>query len=127
MATPAADRFETVAYVYSQTELALLLSLFETENIWVVPTAYHQVAAQWWMAVALGGIELRVHEADAEAAWALLATLERPVFKQRIFSDFRVVEWLLILGLFVTGFFVPPARIPAHFQIPLGRVEARSE
>jgi hypothetical protein len=120
-------RLETVAFVYRPTELALLLSLFEHEKIWVVPNHYHQIAAQWHLTVALGGVELCVHEADAEAARDLLASLDRTQTRRCIFSENRLVEWLLILGLFAVGFFMPPARIPAHFLVPQGRVEARAE
>jgi hypothetical protein len=115
--TPAADRLETVAVAYSQSQLSLLLSLFESEGIWVTAPSYQQIAVQWWMTVALGGVELRVHESQLEAALALLRGLEAPVPGKRIFSENRLVEWGLILGLFLTGFFVPPARIPAEFLL----------
>ena len=39
MSAPAPDRFETVACVYSPSDLALLLSLFESEDIFVLTTA----------------------------------------------------------------------------------------
>lgn len=119
------ERLETVAIVYSQSELALLLSLFEREKIWVTAPSYHQIAVQWWLTVALGGVQLRVHESEAEAARGLLGRLDRYVFRQRIFSENRLVEWSLILGLFLTGFFLPPARIPAHFLSAESRVVPR--
>jgi len=110
----AEDRFETVAFVYDQSQLALLLSLFESEGIWVVPTAYFHATAQWNLALALGGVELRVHEADAVAARALVARIDPILSPRPIFSDVRPLEILLILGLFLVSFFAPPARIPAH-------------
>ena len=106
--------FETVAIVYSQPQLALFLSLFEQERIWVVPISYGHVSAQWNLTLALGGVRLRVHPSDADAARELLAGLDRYAFSRRgLISDNRLVDILLIVGLFLVGFFAPPARIPA--------------
>jgi hypothetical protein len=115
--TSAPDRFEVVAVVYDQPQLALLLSLFESERIWVIPTSYYHVAAQWNLTVALGGVQLRVLERDAAAARRLLSEIDPSLSPRRIFSDNRLVEILLILGLFLVGYFAPPARIPAHFLL----------
>jgi hypothetical protein len=107
---------ETVAIVYSQPQLALFLSLLEQERIWVVPISYAHVSVQWSLTLALGGVQLRVHASDADAAWKLLAGLDRFEFSRRgLFSDNRLVDVFLIVGLFLVGFFVPPARIPAFF------------
>ena len=122
-----ADRFETVAFVYSQDELALLLSLFESEGIWVVPVAYQHAAVQWTVTVALGGVALRVREVDGDAARALLSTLDRAPSPRPVFSTHRLLEILLILGLFLVGFFAPPARIPAHFLIGANDAARREE
>ena len=110
----AEDRFETVAFVYDQSQLALLLSLFESQGIWIVPTTYHHATTQWNWTLALGGVELRVHEADGATARALLAGIDPALSPRPIFSDVRLLEILLILGLFLVSFFAPPARIPAH-------------
>lgn len=108
--------FETVAIVYSQPQLALFLSLFEQERIWVVPMSNFHVSVQWNLTLALGGVQLRVHPSDADAARKLLAGLDRFEFSRRgLFSDNRMVDILLIVGLFLVGFFAPPARIPALF------------
>ena len=121
--TSAPDRFEVVAIVYDQPQLALLLALFESEGIWVVPTSYHHVTAQWNLTFGLGGVQLRVLESDAAAARSLLSTIDPRLSPRSIFSDNRLVEILLILGLFLVGFFAPPARIPAHFLLD-GRTAA---
>lgn len=119
------DRFETVACVYSQPQLALLLSRFEHEGIGVAPVGYHHATAQWSITLALGGIALRVHESDADAARCLLATLDPTPVHQPIFSDNRWLEIVLILGLFLMGFFAPPARLPAHFLLDGRAIVAR--
>ena len=123
----AEDRFETVAFVYDQSQLALLLSLFEQARIWVVPTAYHHAAVNWSITVALGGIALRVRLEDAEAARTLLAQIDRTLSPRPIFSDIRLLEILLVLGLFLVGLFAPPARIPAHFLLEARGTAAREE
>ena len=119
------EPLQTVAIAYSQTQLALLLSRLENEGIWVAPASYHQIAAQWWMTVALGGVAVQVREFDAETARTLLSSLEPYAFRERIFSAYRPVELVLIAGLFVTGFFVPPARIPMDVVFGEGRAAIR--
>jgi hypothetical protein len=109
------DRFATIAFVYSQTELAVLLSLLANEDIYVLPIARGHASVEWHLTVALGGIEIRVHAADAAAARALLAGIDRTPFRGRILFDNRLLDVAAVLLLFFTGLFLPPARIPAHF------------
>lgn len=123
MSDPAEDRFETVAYVYSHPQLAVLLSLFEDARIWVVPVAYQHVTVQWSWTLALGGVALRVHASDAEAARDLLAGLDPVPALRPLFSENRFLEIVLIVGLFLVGFLAPPARLPTHFLLD-GRVAA---
>jgi hypothetical protein len=112
------DRFATVAWVYDQGELALLLSLFDRADIWVVPITRGHVSVQWWLTVALGGMRLRVHEEDAEAALALLAGLERmPQTSVRILFRDKLADVLLILLFFLLFVLAPPARIQAEFAM----------
>ena len=125
--TRAPDRFEVVAIVYDQPQLALLLALFESERIWVVPTSYYHATAQWSLTVGLGGVQLRVLEPDAPAARRLLSEIDPSLSPRSVFSDNRFVESLLILGLFLVGFFAPPARIPAHFLLEGRTVVARGD
>ena len=114
----SSDPFVTVAYVYDQQELALLLSRFEDAGIWVVPLGYHHAAAQWNFTVALGGVQLLVLREEAQLAAELLARIEPRTFHSRIFSDHVFVDVILLVGLFLVGLFAPPARIPASFVIP---------
>jgi len=65
------DRFATIAFVYSQSELAVLLSLLANEDIYVLPIGRDHGSVAWYLTVALGGIEIRVHATDAAAARAL--------------------------------------------------------
>jgi hypothetical protein len=111
----AADRFETVAWIYSQSELAVFLSLFEHEDIWIVPVGRGHISVQWNWTVALGGVAIRVHAADAAAARALLAGIDRSPWRGGVFSDNRLLDIVLILLLIAVGLFAPPARIPAEF------------
>ena len=115
MTAPSPARFETVAFVYSQTELAVLLSLLEHEDIWVVPVGRGHVSIQWTATVALGGVELRVHEAEAARARALLAGLDRVQVWRGFFFRNRLLDVALILLLLAMGWLAPPARLPAAF------------
>ena len=72
MSPAATDRFETVAYVYSPSDLALLLSLFESEDIFVLPVGRWHASADPPLTTALGGVELRVHAEDADDARLVL-------------------------------------------------------
>jgi hypothetical protein len=111
------DRFATVAWVYDAGELALLLSLFEWEGIPVVPHGFCHASVQWNIIVALGGIRLRVREADVGAALALLASLERaPQKSVRFLAREKLVDVLLLLLCFLFTL-APPARIQAEFAV----------
>jgi hypothetical protein len=112
------DRFETVAWVYDAGELALLLSLFEWEEIPILPLGRHHTSVQWNLVVALGGIRLRVREEDVPAAQSLLASLARSPRKSvRFFAKDKLVDLLLVLLLFSLGGLALPARIQAEFAV----------
>jgi hypothetical protein len=115
MTAKVPDRFETVAWVYSQTELAVLLSLFEHEDILVMPISRGHVSVQWTWTVALGGVELRVHETDGARARALLAEIPNVhVWRGFLLRD-RVLDIALIVLMFFMFALAPPARIQAGF------------
>jgi hypothetical protein len=113
--------FETVAIVYSQPELAVLLSYLGDRGIWTVPLTYGHAAVQWTWTVALGGIRVRVRREDAVAARDALAAIERRAFVGGIYSDDRLLDIVFALLLTLAFFIPPPARIPAFF-LPGGRV-----
>lgn len=118
MAGEEENRFETVAWVYSQSELAVLLSFLASEDIYVLPVARGHASVEWNLTLAFGGIEVRVHEAEAQNARVLLAGIDRTPFRRGVFSDNRLIDGVIMVLLVVAGLFVPPARIPAVFVAP---------
>lgn len=113
--TDAPDRFETVAYVYSQSDLALLLALFESEDIYVFGVGRCHASVDWALTVALGGVELRVHAEDAVDARAVLAGLDPWPYRGRLLTGIFAVDLaFLVLALFVFAI-PPPARMPPCF------------
>jgi hypothetical protein len=125
MSRASGPDFETVAWVYSQSELAVLLSLLAREDIHVLPIARHHAGVDYALTLALCEIEIRVHAGEAEAVRLLLAGVDRTPFRRGIFSDNRWLDGVIMAILFVAGLFAPPARIPAHFVAPR-TVAARS-
>jgi hypothetical protein len=107
MTAPAPDRFETIAYVYSQSDLALLMSVFESEDIWLVAVGRLHIAVDPGIATALGGVELRVHAEDAEDARRVLASLEPIPYRAPFFTGSFPID-LLFLVLMMVVFAVPP-------------------
>lgn len=118
MAHEDADRFETIAWVYSQSELAVLLSLLANEDIYALTIGRGHASVAWGNTLALGGIEVRVHAAEAEEARRLLVGIDRTPFRRGVFSDNRLLDGFIMVVLAVGGLFVPPARIPAVFVAP---------
>ena len=57
----ASGDFETVAWVYSQSETAVLLSRLADEDIYVLPVSRHHASADYPITLGLGGTEIRVH------------------------------------------------------------------
>jgi hypothetical protein len=122
MARENDDSFETIAWVYSQSELAVLLSLLANEDIYVLPIGRGHASVAWGNTLALGGIEVRVHMAEAENARGLLAGIDRTPFRRGVFSDNRLVDCVVMVVLAIAGLFIPPARIPADFVAPRAAV-----
>src|ERR1043165_2016159 len=109
----SASDFETVAYVYSQSDLALLFSLFESEDIWVTAVGRLHVAVDPGLATALGGVELRVHVEDAEDARMVLASLDPVPYRAPLFTgSFAITLLSLVLMLFVFSVRPPPRMCP---------------
>jgi hypothetical protein len=110
--------FETVAWVYSQSETAVLLSLLAHEDIFVLPLGLRHIGVDYARTIALGGVEIRVHRDEAERARALFAGIDRTPFSRGIFSDNRWLDGAIMVILALAGLFAAPARIPAHFVEP---------
>ncbi|HMJ93177.1 MAG TPA: hypothetical protein VK472_03660 [Allosphingosinicella sp.] len=121
----APDRFETIAWVYSQTELAVLLSLLKNEDIYVLAIGRGHVSVQWGITLALGGVEIRVHPADAAGARALLAGIDRTPSRRGVFCEDRLLDILILLILFFLGCFAVPSRLPATFVPEPRKAERR--
>ncbi|HYJ52349.1 MAG TPA: hypothetical protein VEW04_04185 [Allosphingosinicella sp.] len=115
MTVVSPDCFETIAFVYSQTELAVLLSLLEHEQVSVVPIGRGHASVDWPITVALGGIELRVHTTDAARARALLAEIEPIHVWRGFFLKNRLLDMALIVLFLPLALMAPPARLPATF------------
>ena len=108
MAAAVTDRFETVAWVYNPSDLALLLSKFIHADIFVHRGSLGHITADPGLTTALGGVELRVREDDVGAARALLAELDPVPHRERLFVGLLPV--FLIMALFAIG--PPPRQIP---------------
>lgn len=124
---PPGDRFVTVAWVYDRCELALLLSLFEARGIWVVQVGAQHVSVDWTLTLALGGIALRVRAADAPAALALLAGLDRPAQRRAVFVESRLLDVALMVAMLIALWLPPPAKLPAHFALGRADLSRRGE
>jgi hypothetical protein len=105
------DRFSTIAWVYSPSDLALLLALLENEGIFVLCVGRGHAAADPAMATALGGVELRVHAGEADAAHALLAGLDPAPFRARLPRELVALFFVVFLGWFVLAA-PPPRQLP---------------
>ena len=114
-AGPAPDRFETVAYVYSQSDLAILLSLFEHSDIPVQTVGRGHASVDWSLTTALGGIAFRVHVQDGDDARALLAGLESHPCRGRLLTGFWPIDLAFFAAIiFVFGVGSPPRQNPTY-------------
>lgn len=108
IATAAPDRFDTIAWVYNPSDLALLLSRFMDAGIHVQRIGLGHAAADPGLTTALGGVALRVREDDAGAARALLAELDPNPYRERLFLGLLPI--FLVMAVFGIG--SPPRQIP---------------
>jgi hypothetical protein len=118
------DRFETVAIAYSQPEVAALRSCLEGHGIWTVLMSQGHASVTIGLTLALGGIQVRVHSEDAEAARAILARIRQAPYRGRIYTDNRLIDLALTLMILIAFGVPPPARIPADFLLD-GRTARR--
>lgn len=109
---PAPDRFETVAYVYSPSDLAILLSLFEHADIHVFGVGRYHAAVDPALVTALGGVELRVHHEDGDDARALLAKLDPVPHRAPLLFGFWPIDLLFFVVVGILGMPPPPRQIP---------------
>ena len=123
MSDEASDRFETVAWVYSPSDLALLLSLFESEDIFVLPIGRWHASVDPPLTTALGGVALRVHPEDADDARLVLASLPPMPFRAPLARSLPLAVLMVLLFLVVLA--PPPRQIPTF--VLRGAVAPRRE
>lgn len=104
---------ETVAVAYSQSELAVLLSLLEDRGIAAFPFHRGQISVSWTLTVALGGVPVQVMLEDADEARAELKAVGRSWPTNGIYADERWLDIILLLMMLVLFWMPPPARLPA--------------
>jgi hypothetical protein len=116
------DRLETVARVFRPAQLLVIQSVLRQAGILVCPIGYHHLTNQWPIALALGGIELRVPEAQADDARALLESLPPLWMPACEISSSRLVRAFALLILYCLAC-VPPPMLPAEI-VPARRERA---
>jgi hypothetical protein len=109
---PAPDRFETVAYVYSPSDLAILLSLFGHADIHVFGVGRCHASVDPGIVTALGGVRLRVHEEDLDDARALLAELDPITYRAPLLTGIFPFDLFFFLIVGLLGMAPPPRQIP---------------
>lgn len=121
----APDRLATVAIGYGFAETAVTVSFLEAHGIHVVVLPYHLASISWDMTVALGGLEIRVPDAQAETAQLLLAdgSPAAPVVAQ---SRWRLRARHIALVLIVLIIQVPPPARGIYFLARPATVEGSS-
>ena len=102
------DRLETVARVFRPAQLLVIQSVLRQADILVCPIGYHLLSNQWPYALALGGIELRVPEAQADDARALLESLPPLPLPASQFGETPILRLLVLVVLFLFALAPPP-------------------
>ena len=116
------DRLETVARVFRPAQLLVIQSVLRQADILVCPIGYHHLTNQWPIALALGGIEMRVPEAQAADARALLESLPPLPIPAYQISESWLVRLIVLLGLYCF-YCVPPPMLAAEI-VPARRERA---
>lgn len=115
MSRPSApDRYFTVAYVYSPSDLAILLSRLGHEGIYTYCAGRGHASVQPGLSTALGGVRVRVHEEDLADAQAVLATLDPFPYRATLPFGFWPLDLLLFLLIAFFAAAPPPRQLPAY-------------
>jgi hypothetical protein len=102
------DRLETVARVFRPAQLLVIQSVLQQADILVCPIGYHHLTNQWPLALALGGIELRVPEAQADDAHELLESLPPLWMPDCEISKSQLVRAFVLVILYFLACAPPP-------------------
>jgi hypothetical protein len=111
---PAPDQFETVAYVYSPSDLAILLSRLGYEGIYTYCAGRCHAYVDLGLTTALGGVRVRVHEEDLADARTILATLDPVPYRAPLPFGFWPLDLLFFLVIAFFGAGPPPRQLPAY-------------
>jgi len=113
---PSPDRFETVAYIYSPSDLALLLSLLGHQGFHVQTAGHGHASVQPGLTTALGGVEVRVHEFDAADARRLLTQLDPEQYRAPLLLGFWPLDLVFFLVVGLLGMAPPPRQLPCYVR-----------
>lgn len=111
---PPPDRFATVAWVYSPSDLAILLSKLDHEGIYTCCAGRGHASVDFGVTTALGGVRVGVHEGDLADAEAVLATLDPFLHRAPSLFGFRPLDLLFWLVVALFGVGPPPRQLPAY-------------
>jgi hypothetical protein len=112
--TQGPDRFATIAYVYSPSDLAILLSRLRAEGLHVYCVGRGHASVEPGLTTALGGVRVRVHEKDLTDAQSILASLDPIPYRARLPFGFWPLDLLLFLAIAYLGAPPPPRQIPTY-------------
>lgn len=110
--TEPPDRFQTIAYVYSPADLAILLSMFEHADIYVFGVGRGHASVDPGIVTALGGVQLRVDVEDLDDARAILAGLDPVPCRAPLLTGIFPFDLFFFLVVGLLGMAPPPRQIP---------------
>ena len=102
-----------VAIVYSQDELAVILSRLEAAGIWVFRHTEGQIAVDVPLTLALGGVRIFVLREAAEEARDVLAESGPWERIGGVYENSLWLDWVVALLLLFLAATPPPARVPS--------------
>lgn len=105
----------TLATVWTPSELQILITLLRTHGIWTNAVGERHAAAEPGLAVALGGMHVRIRVEDLPLAVELIDEVDREPYRGPIFSRKRFAN-AVAAALMIVAMCPAPARIPVYFH-----------
>ena len=105
----------TLATVWTSSELQLLMALLSTHGIWTNAVGEAHVAAEPGLAVALGGMHVRIRAEDLPLAVELIDAVDPKPYCGPLFSRNRFANAVAV-ALMIVAMCPAPATIPAYFH-----------